>query len=58
MALPFFRNTFTSTIFYSTAFFGAYELAVRLAKIKQDNAMQAKKQHHKIRRRTINLIFD
>lgn len=35
LALPFFRNTLTSTILYSTAFFGAYELAVRLAKIKR-----------------------
>lgn len=32
LALPFFRNTLTSTLLYSGAFFGAYELAAQLSK--------------------------
>lgn len=32
MALPFFRGTIFGDLFYTGAFFGAYELALRLAK--------------------------
>lgn len=35
LAIPFFRNTLTSTVLYSATFFGAYELALKLVSEKR-----------------------